>query len=201
MKKLGLFCLPVLAITLLLGGNAFAQNKGDNSYYFVTYFSNANTAGAPDATLRIVNDGDASTSQKEGQPNGLMGAEILVFDDSQELQECCGCLISADGLLSESVNNELTANTLTGRPVTRGVIKIVGVSLVSDKFAPGLRGTMTHIQATPGPNGLYSVTEAPLADSNLSTAELDALEQLCSFTFTLGSGQGICSCTEEDEDF
>ncbi len=27
--------------------------------YFVTYYSNANTAGVPDATLRIVNDGDA----------------------------------------------------------------------------------------------------------------------------------------------
>ena len=200
MKKFGVV-LFLAFVTILLGGNALAQNKGDNSYYFTTYFSNANTGGAPDATLRIVNDGDASTSQKEGQPNGLMGAIILVFDDSQELQECCGCEISADGLLSESVNSELTANTLTGRPVTRGVIKIVGVSLVSGNFAPGLRGTMTHIQAATTGNALYSVTEAPLADSNLSTAELDALEQLCSFSITLGSGQGVCSCTPEDDDF
>jgi hypothetical protein len=200
MKKFGVV-LFLAFVTILLAGNALAQSKGDNSYYFVTYFSNANTTGAPDATLRIVNDGDASTSQKEGQPNGLMGAEILVFDDSQELQECCGCLISADGILSESVDYELTNNTLTGRPVTRGVIKIVGISFTSFNFAPGLRGTMTHIQAAPSGNGLYAVTETPLADSNLSTAELDSLEQLCSFTFTLGSGQGVCSCTPEDDDF
>jgi hypothetical protein len=196
MKKFGV----VLAlVTLLLAGSAVAQNKGDNSFYFTTYFSNANTPGAPDGTLRIINDGSASTSQTEGHPNGLMGAEILVFDDSQELQECCGCEISADGLLEESVNEELTANTLTGSTVTRGVIKIVGISLLTGNFVPGLRGTMTHIQAAPSGNGIYTVTEAPLADSNLSSAELSALEQLCSFSFTLGSGQGICSCTEEIE--
>jgi hypothetical protein len=194
MNKFGVLSLAL--VTLLLVGSALAQNKGDNSYYFTTYFSNANTAGAPDSTLYIVNDGDASTSQSEGQPNGLMGAIILVFDDSQEMQECCGCLISADGLLTESVNYQLTANTLTGRPVTRGVIKVIGYSLVSDTFAPGLRGSMTHVQAT-GTRPAYLVTEAPLADSNLSSAELTALEQLCDFTFTLGSGQGECSCSEE----
>lgn len=204
MKKFG-FVLSLALVTTLLGGSALAQKKGDNSYFFVTYFSNANTKGAPDQVLRIINDGDASTSQTEGVPNGLMGAEIIVFDDSQELQECCGCLISADGVLSESVNKNLTANTLTNRgPLTRGVIKVVGFSLVSGDFSAGLRGTMTHTQATtlgPNENQLYTVSESPLADSNLVSAELSALEQLCSFDFTLGSGAGICTCTPEDYDF
>jgi hypothetical protein len=194
MKKFGVALFLALGI-VVLSGSALGQNKGDNTYYFTTYFSNANTLGAPDSTLYLINDGDGSTSQTEGQPNGLMGAIILVFDDSQEMQECCGCEISADGLLSESVNYELTANTLTGKTVTRGVIKVIGFSLVSDSFAPGLRGTMTHVQAT-GTRSGYLITEAPLADSNLSSAELSALEQLCDFTFTLGSGQGECSCTE-----
>ena len=47
----------ILAIALLLGiasGTALAQ--GDNSIYFTTYYSNANTQGAPDATVRIIND-------------------------------------------------------------------------------------------------------------------------------------------------
>jgi hypothetical protein len=104
MKKLGLL-VAMLAITLLLTANAFAQ--GDKSVYFVTYYSTANTE-APDATLRIVNDGDASTSQTGGKPNGNLWASIYVFDDSQELQECCNCFVSADGLLSESVDFELT---------------------------------------------------------------------------------------------
>ena len=61
MKRLGYLLFAVLAITLMLGGNALAAvgNSGDYSVYFVTYYSNANTAGVPDATLRIVNDGDA----------------------------------------------------------------------------------------------------------------------------------------------
>jgi hypothetical protein len=72
MKKLGLLLLPILAITLMLGGNAFAQNVGDNSVYFVTYFSNANTTGAPDGTLRVINDGAEATMAPEGVENGTL---------------------------------------------------------------------------------------------------------------------------------
>ena len=63
MKKLGLLLLPILAITLMLGGNAFAQNVGDNSVYFVTYYSNANTSGAPDGTF-----GSSTMATRQPQP-------------------------------------------------------------------------------------------------------------------------------------
>ena len=109
MKKLGLLLLPILAITLMLGGNAFAQYPppaGDGSVYFVTYYSNANTSGAPDGTLRVVNDGSEATSAPEGVENGTLYAAIYVFDDSQEMRSCCACRITSDGLLSESVNKE-----------------------------------------------------------------------------------------------
>ena len=82
MKRLGLLLLPILAITLMLGKNAFAQNVGDNSVYLVTYYSNANTSGAPDATLRLINDGDQATAAPEGVENGTLWADIYVFDDS-----------------------------------------------------------------------------------------------------------------------
>jgi hypothetical protein len=219
MKKLGLLLLPILAITLMLGGNAFAQNVGDNSVYFVTYYSNANTSGAPDGTLRIINDGDQATSAPEGVENGSLWAAIYVFDDSQEMRSCCACFVSSDGLLSESVNKELTANEFTGRgQIARGVIKVVS-SLTSDptsvEYEPGLRGWMTHIQATtttfpaPGPGhpvnavekGPWFVTETALADSNLGPVELGNLEALCSYGLTIGSGYGYCPCTLEDYDF
>ena len=149
MKRLGLLLLPILAITLMLGGNAFAQPApGDGSYYFVTYYSNANTSGAPDGTLRLINDGEEST----GSVFHSLWAAIYVFDDSQEMRSCCACYISADGLLSESVNKELTANEFTGRgEMTRGVLKVIS-SYTNDPTdpvpEPGLRGWMTHIQAT-----------------------------------------------------
>jgi len=219
MKKLGLFLLPILAITLMLGGNAFAQNVGDNSWYFVTYYSNANTSGAPDATLRIVNDGDFSASTLKGEEPFRLYAAIYVFDDSQEMRSCCACEITPDGLLSESVNKELTANEFTGRgQIARGVIKVI-TSLGDDPTFPafwyGLRGWMTHIQATtttfpaPGPGndvnavekGPWLVTEDALADSNLSDTELSNLGTLCSYGLTIGSGYGLCPCTPEDYDF
>jgi integration host factor subunit beta len=78
MKKLGVLLFLAVAMTLLLGGNALAQ--GDNSVYFVTYYSNANTIGAPDAVVRLINDGDASTTQVEGVPNGNLWASFYVFD-------------------------------------------------------------------------------------------------------------------------
>ena len=220
MKKLGLLLLPILAITLMLGGSAFAQNVGDNSVYFVTYYSNANTSGAPDGTLRVINDGGQATTAPEGVENGTLWAHIYVFDDSQELRSCCSCQITSDGLLSESVNKELTANEFTGRgEMTRGVIKVVSSPNPDPTCnidpVPGLRGWMTHIQATtttfpaPGPGfaknavekGPWFVTETALADSNLSSTELYNLGTLCSYGLTIGSGYGLCPCTPEDYDF
>jgi hypothetical protein len=221
MKRLGLLLLPILAITLILGGNAFAQNVGDSSYYFVTYYSNANTTGAPDGTLRLINDGDQATASPEGVENGTLWAAIYTFDDSQEMQTCCSCLITSNGLLSESVNKELVNLNLnfTGRAeVQRGVIKVIS-SASPDPTAPvpltGLRGWMTHIQATSttfaalgagkkanaAEKGPWFVTETALADSNLSMTELGNLGTLCSYGYSIGSGYGYCLCTPEDYDF
>jgi hypothetical protein len=216
MKKLGLLLLPILAITLMLGGNAFGQ---DGSVYFVTYYSNANTSGAPDGTLRIVNDGNASTGESEGvEFGGNLWAAIYTFDDSQEMQTCCACYVSADGLLSESVNKELvnlSINFTARGEIQRGAIKVVSSSS-SNPSTPvpvtGLRGWMTHVQATTnneptisgGPDtskGPWFVTETALADSNLGATELSNLGALCSYGLTIGSGFGNCICTLEDYDF
>jgi len=205
MKTLQFLVLAILAITVLAGGSAVAQ--GDNSVYFVTHFSNATTKGAPDGVLRLINDGDTSTSQTEGIPNGNLWASIYVFDDSQEMQECCTCFISPDGLLSESLNRNLLSNTLTGREETsRGVIKVISTTNndpTNNVLAPGLRGWATHIQSTSNlpATGPFYVTESPLADSNLAAADQSSLEETCGFVITLGSGYGTCSCTPEDHDF
>jgi hypothetical protein len=199
MKKLGVLFFAL--VVLMLAANALAQNVGDKTVYSVTYYSGAYNYRAPDSTLRIINDGQTSTSQVEGVPNGNLWASIYVFDDSQELQECCSCYVSADGLLSESTENNLLNNTITGKINTAGVIKVISNKNgdpTNNALAPGLHGTMTRVQNLAGS---YAVTETPLADSNLVSAEQTALQESCSFAITLGSGQGTCSCTPEDHDF
>jgi hypothetical protein len=107
MKRTVYTLLPILAIALVLGtGSAMAQNAGDNSTYAVDYFSYALTTGAPDGTLRVINDGDAAGAD--------LCASVYVFDNSQELSECCSIRVTADGIISESVNRNLLSNPLTG---------------------------------------------------------------------------------------
>src|SRR5271154_5883595 len=120
MKRLGLF-LFLLAVALVLAGNALAQNVGDKSVYFTSYYSNANTTGAPDQTVRLINDGNTYAT---------LWASFYVFDDSQELQDCCSCAVSPDGLLSESVNRQLASPDFVLMPVIdrRGVIKVISSS-------------------------------------------------------------------------
>lgn len=205
--KLGLLLLPLLAITSMLGGSAFAQNVGDNSVYFVLYYSNANRAAAPDQVVRLINDGDQSTSAVDGVENGSLWADFYIFDDSQEFASCCACQVSSDGLLSESINNQLTSvefSTRAERSV--GVIKLISSSSndpTNPVPAPGLRGWSTHIQATTNlpEAGPFHITETQLADSNLSSDELQNLGLLCSFGLTLSGGYINCPCTAEDTDF
>ena len=192
MKKLG-FLLLLVGMAVMLGGTALAQ---DTDSYFVTYFSNANTANAPDATLRIVND---------GVTDATIYAQIYVFDDSEELQECCSCAITPDGLLSESIKTNLTANPITGIKPTRGVIKVLASCQINAQasfagtvppLVPGLHGWATHVQKLVSG---FAVTEGELADANYSTGEGALLEQLCYFDAAL-SGKA-CTCTAEDNDF
>jgi len=187
MKKLGLLLLLVCAVA----GTAFAQ--GDNSVYFTSYFSNANTSGAPDGTVRVIND---------GYQGGDLYAAYYVFDDSQELSECGACKITADGINSESVNKNLTSNPLTGRFLHVGVIKLISSSSWDPTAVtprPGLRPWATHIQSTG--SKAWGVTETLFADSNLASGEQTMLQNLCYYAIILGSGTGTISCTLEDHDF
>ena len=197
MKRVGFSLFAALALTMLFSGAALAQiPPGDGSYYFVTYYSN-NVSGAPDATLRLINDGDQGSNLVAG---------IYVFDDSEEMQACGYCPITPDGILSEDVKTELTNNTLTpGGPPSRGVIKVLSLVYINVGggmgygAVPGMHGWASHVQSTGASK--YALTETPLADSNLSTGELESLPYICSVAQQLGSGRATITCTAEDHDF
>ena len=82
-----------LACILLL---AFCATALAQDVFQVNYFRNANTRGAPDATVSIDNPGPSG---------GSLCSMIYVFLPDQQMSECCGCLNSPDDLFTLSVNN------------------------------------------------------------------------------------------------
>jgi len=157
----------------------------------VSYFQRANAVSSGiDGTLRLVNP---------GFPPQDMCAMIYVFDDNQEMNECCGCKISDNGMRTFSLISDLTANTLTGKQPNVGVIEIVpsnpdpsgqcnAASPVPNGLIPGWE---TNAQGTAGS---FQTTEIPTAINPLGDAEAQVLQTLCTAIQQLGSGAGICSC-------
>src|ERR1039458_41773 len=68
------------------------------------YGGSAHSGGTGDALLRIVDAGNWIGG------TGDLCANIYVFNDQQEMQECCSCQLTANSLTTLSVINELTSN-------------------------------------------------------------------------------------------
>jgi hypothetical protein len=99
------------------------------------------SGGEGDSTVRIVNTASAS---------GTLCAMIYVFDDSEELQTCCGCPVTPDGLRTLSVVNDLTSNFGVNRGnLNAGVIDIVSATL---NWTPGNPPPAPNPPGTNGPS-------------------------------------------------
>jgi hypothetical protein len=168
-----------------------------DNVFALSYFSNAHTTGAPDGVLRLVNDGNVADSS----PAGDLCASVYVFDSAEQLNECCSCKITPNGILSLSVNTNLTSNTLTGVTPTRGVVKVVSSKGTCDATAVapqiGIRASITHPQKGTGTG--YQITEEELTDSTYGSAESADLAEDCAVLIELGSGHGVCSCSDSKQ--
>jgi hypothetical protein len=192
MTKTKSLVVSLLALTLSVATGWAAVTTPPADTLKVDYFANANTAGAPDGTLRITHPGTAA---------GNVCASIFVFDPEQELTECCSCLLTPDGLRTLSVNTNLTGNPLTGVILSTGLIKLVSTIPVAGacplptkvNSEPALRAWETHIQ-----NGNFAITETASQDATLSAGEVTRLQQECTAIRLDGSGRGICSCGTGD---
>jgi len=115
------------------------------------YGGPGHSGGAGDSLLRLVNVGNY---ESHTTTPGSVCANLYVFDDDQELQECCSCPVSADGEMTFSTINDLVSNPAFSSPLSVGVIKIVG----SSGFAPfncssggdGQDGTAGNLAVTGG---------------------------------------------------
>ncbi len=195
MKKLGCTLL-FLSVALVLGvGTAAAQDYA----YDVGYYANVGATGAPSAHLRLTNDGFSDAEN--------LCAAIYVFDNTEEMKECCSCEITANGYLDLSVGTNLLGNILDhGTKPTRGIIKVVSTlfftplvcsaSMEPFDAEPGIKGWLTHVEKG-ATSGTFSLTETPLTDSYLSDDEMEVnLVATCAMVQSLGSGTGVCSCAD-----
>jgi Bacterial Ig-like domain (group 2) len=144
-----------------------------------------------DTTLRATNPG-------ADEPN--LCAMVYVFDQDQQMAECCGCRISQDGLRTWSLNKDLIGNPLTGRVLITGSILLLTADYVSnpscDSSSISPTGMSiawaTHLQTLP-PNAT-TISEESLSEIPLNGTLTSALQAQCNFVQQLGGGQGICSC-------
>jgi hypothetical protein len=142
-----------------------------------------------DSTIRITNP--ATTSQS-------LCAMVYVFDQDQQMSECCGCMVSQDGLRTFSLNKDLLSNPLTGVPSKSGTVMLVAAdqstntSCNASAITPAgtVIGWSTHISQS----GALSSEEEPFSNSPLSATLSAAIQAQCAFVQQLGSGQGLCGC-------
>lgn len=135
-----------------------------------------------------------------GLTGGSLCAMFYVFDQNQELTECCGCSVSDSGLRSLSLLNDLTANPLTGKTSNAGLIMFVPSSLSqgsqcdASSLSPTgiLLGWGSNVQAAGA--GSFQVSETEFEAAPFSSAQATTLANECGFMEQSGGGQGICSC-------
>jgi hypothetical protein len=123
-------------------------------------------------TVRLFSDGSVFDSS----PSGDLCTSIYVFDSAEQMNECCSCKVTRNGILSLSLNTNLTSNVLTGATPKRGVVKVIcslPVAGICDLTAttpqPGLTGWLTHVQKGTGTG--FGQTEEELTDSFYSGPE------------------------------
>jgi hypothetical protein len=164
---------------------------------FVSYFDRADAQTANiDGTVYLTNPGMTAGSSAAGK----LCAMIYVFDQNQELNECCGCSVSDSGFRSLSLLHDLTSNPLTGTPPAAGTILMVPSNIQQNpqcspsSLSPNgvILGWETNVQGVP--SGTPQITETSFSSSGLPPATTTNLAAMCSFIQSQGGGQGICTC-------
>ena len=87
--------------------------------------------GNGDNIIRLINPNGSANPAISGESQQFVCAMIYVFDDDEEMGECCGCPISSAGLLTLSVDHDLTSNFVFGNNPdsnSQGAIAIVAAA-------------------------------------------------------------------------
>ncbi len=102
-----------------------------------------NVTGVGDNILRLINPNGAANGNLAGAKEQTVCAMIYVFDDDQEMGECCGCPLSSTQLATFSVERNLTANWGINSPETSTV-----------PFADNILGSIAIVASAPNTIGV-----------------------------------------------
>jgi uncharacterized protein YjdB len=144
-----------------------------------------------DATLRILSPGSKYSN---------VCAMIYVFDQNQQMSECCGCNVSPDGLLTLSYSDDLLANPLTGMQPSAGTAVVISADQATNpdcdagNITPSGRLATWSTTLEDLGHQSHAVTENHGSDAALADTDLANIQAQCAFVKILGSGHGLCSC-------
>ena len=180
--------------------------------FYIRYAANL-TSG--DSVINLTNTGANGASLNGPGFGGAVGnicMNVYAFSPDEQLVSCCSCLVTPNGLVSLSVNNDLISNTLTGVRPNSIVVKVLP-SAASPTFAgtsctnsAALAGAATNPLLLPGGSlgfgttvhalgAGFGTTETPFRGATLSQAELASITNRCTNIIGNGSTFGICrSC-------
>jgi len=192
------------------------QLAGNGAPFQIRYVSHLDIG---DSVVNISNDGLSQPASygigTSGGTNLCVG--VYTFDANEELQSCCSCLVTPNGLASLSAQ-ALNATSLSGENATSLVVKLLawrttaGASSTAPPGTPAPPTSSSCNPATPGslaagmhawgttvhalPSGgrsTYTVTETEFSPAVLSAAEYAHITQFCEFNQINGSGtSGQC---------
>jgi hypothetical protein len=183
--------------------------------FLINYASNL-TAG--DSVINITNtgaNGASVTGPGFGGAAGNICVNVYAFSPDEQLVSCCSCLVTPNGLVSLSANNDLISNTLTGVRPNSIVVKLLSTGAGADftgasctnsaalagastfPITGGLLAWGTTLHAAAAPAGAFNVTETKFLQATLSTGELESIRNRCTNIIGNGSSFGICkSCRQ-----
>ena len=204
--------LTLAAMTLSMAAFGQIGVVGQDTSFQIRYAANL-TSG--DSVINLTNTGANGASLNGPGFGGAAGnicVNVYAFSPDEQLVSCCSCLITPNGLVSLSVNNDLVSNTLTGVRPNSIVVKLVntlagatgtGTSCTNSAalanqaafpIVPGMLawGTTVHAGAVAGS---FATTETAFSPATLSAGELASITNRCTNIIGNGSTFGICrSC-------
>jgi len=206
----------LIALSCSIG--AYAQPATLDGPFQVRYASNL-TAG--DSVVNITNTGANGNNlfgPGFGTPAGNICINVYAFSPDEQLVSCCSCLVTPNGLVHLTANDDLVSNTLTGIRPNSIVVKLVstgagkdftGASCANSAALAGADsfplaggalawGTTLHSASStdPPPAGSsFTITETPFLPAMLSKDELASIRNRCANIIGNGSTFGQCrSC-------